>query len=98
MVDHDAQVLPSRKFNQLFRLLATAGERLFNENVLTVLQRRFGQFIMRPHWRYHRYHVDINGGHQFGGIPDDPHVRMGLLYSLPGLRTLIAYRNYGGPI
>ena len=55
MVDHDFEVFGQCEVDKFFRLRDATGERLFNENMLTVLQCRFGKFVMCPDGRYYGY-------------------------------------------
>ena len=59
VVDHNLQVLAICKFDQFFCLRDAVGKWLFDKDMLSVLQRLLGQFIMGPDWSYDRYDVDI---------------------------------------
>src|SRR5579883_1512559 len=48
VIHHDFQILAFRKFDKIFALLDRAGERLFDENVLSVLERGLGDLEVGP--------------------------------------------------
>ena len=48
MIHHDLQVLLRGKVYKLLALRGIAGKRLLDEDVLPILQRSLGQFVMRP--------------------------------------------------
>ena len=59
VVHHDLQVLAVGQLDQLLRLLRRRRERLLDEHVLAVLERRLGQLVMGPDRRHDRDGVDV---------------------------------------
>ena len=59
VIHHDLEILLSREVDQFLPLRGIAGERLLNENVLTVLQRSFRQLVVGPDRSNDRNSVDL---------------------------------------
>ena len=59
MVHHDLQVLPVGQLDQLLGLAGRRRERLLDEHVLAVLERRLRELVVRPDRRHHRHGVDV---------------------------------------
>ena len=91
VVHHDLEILPPRQLDQLFALFGIAGEGLFDKDVLPVLKRRFGQFIVRPYRCDHGNGIDLTRGHHFGSIRRHQYSRIGLLRPLA--RRFVHFRD-----
>ena len=59
VVHHDLEVLPVGQLDQLLGLRGGRRERLLDEHVLAVLERRLGELEVRPDRRDHRDRVDV---------------------------------------
>src|SRR6266851_8694270 len=51
VVHHDCQILPSCKFNELFRLCRVRGKRLLNKYVFPIFESQLSQFVVSPNGR-----------------------------------------------
>ena len=59
MVHHDLEILLLGQLDQLFGLRGVAGEGLLDKDVLAILQRRFGQLVVRPDRRDNGDGIDL---------------------------------------
>ena len=94
VVHHDLQVLPLRQLNQLLGLLRRRGERLLDEHVLAVLERRLRQLEMRPDRRDDRDRVDVGRVQHVGRIAGQMQRRIQALRALQRRGVPIAHRHH----
>src|SRR4029453_16223541 len=93
VIDHYPQVPLGGQLDQLFGLARVRRERLLDEHVLAVHQRRFGQLVMGPDGRNHRDGVDQRRRQHRAKIRGALDRRIRSLGAAKRLGTLVTYRD-----
>ncbi len=93
VVHHDLEVLALGEFDELFALRDGAGERLFDEHVLAVLEGFLGEFEVSPNRRYNRDQVDVGRGQQVIDVVGGDHVGIRMADLAERFLALVANRD-----
>ena len=91
MVHHDRQVLSGCQLDQFFCFAGSGRERLLDEYVLPVLQRRLCQLEVGPNRRYDGHGINVRRSQYCFCIAGNLHLRMGPANPLMRGRILVAY-------
>ena len=90
VVHHERQPLALGQLDQFLRLRRRRRERLFDEDVLAVLERPFGELVVGRHRRHDRHRVDVRRGRDVIRIVARAHAGMATPHLGHRFRVLVA--------
>ena len=93
VIHHDLQVLPVRQLDQLLGLLRRRRERLFDEDVLAVLERGLCELEVRPDRRDDGDRIDLGRMQNLREVGGQLHSRVETMSAAESLRVLVAHGN-----
>ena len=93
VVHHDLQVLPARQLDELARLRRRRRERLLDEDVLAVFERRLRQLEVRPDRRDDRHGVDVRRLQNLVEVGGQMNAGIGFLRAFQRLGVPVADRD-----